>query len=290
MSAVFSAGVVARLQELNVHDDIEAVYSVSAGALNGAFFLTRQAHLLEPMYCEDFTSCQAINTLNIWSLWHGARKDVFDVDRALDVIMTKRVLDTPTLSQQPIPLYARVYNVGSELIEYLDARDHGVFPVLHATASLAPFYSKQIEINQQHYIDGAVRESIGLQHLLKQHPDKRIILVLNSPGNSLRNLMNKFVLRSLLRTMSGRYYTLFKAMEEDELEDLRVAFREERILLVQPPPGYAVGYTTTEKSLLRQGFSMGYREGDKIVRFMERQLPEARPIGMCSSVRLPAAV
>jgi len=42
MAGVFSAGVVTKFQELDIYDKIEAVYGASAGALNAAYFLTKQ--------------------------------------------------------------------------------------------------------------------------------------------------------------------------------------------------------------------------------------------------------
>lgn len=284
MSAVFSAGVLAKLQEQDIYSEIDAVYAVSAGALNGAFFLSRQADLLEQVYCEALPASRAINTANLWSLWQQTHKDVFAVDRALDMLASRRLLDDAALYAQPIPLFAKVYNVGRECIEYLDVREQGVLQALHATTCIAPFYTKDVFINDQQYIDGAVREAIGLQYLLEKHPGKQIIIIRNAAARTLRHLFHRFVHRSILRALpESRYYSLFRAMEEGELSDLRAALREQRILVVEPPPEFAVGPATTDKRIIKQGYEMGVRAADRVQRFLDRQALIPMPLATSSS-------
>ena len=50
MSGIFSAGVVTGLQDMNFYDKIEAIYGGSAGAINAAYFLSKQTKLGSSIY------------------------------------------------------------------------------------------------------------------------------------------------------------------------------------------------------------------------------------------------
>jgi predicted patatin/cPLA2 family phospholipase len=274
MSAVFSAGVLHRLRDMQL--PIDAVYAVSAGAVNSAYFLADQSHELLPLYTEDLCTNKTVQTRNLLSLWRTEPKDVLNVDYGLELMRTRRALDVAAVQKNAIPFFAKVFNVDTEEIEYLPVHDD-VFTVLHATTAIAPFYTKPVVINGKRYIDGAVRESIGVQRLLEKHPDDQIIVILNSaPTHSLRGMINNTLWRTLLRSLPhDQLYRSYCAMEQEETTDIRCAIKEERVLLLHPSPDFSVTYTTTDPKLVHEGFRMGYAAAERITHFVTAPLQSA---------------
>src|SRR4029077_12182161 len=61
MRGVVSAGMVVALQRLGLIDVFDAVYGSSAGAMNGAYLLARQALFGTTIYYEDINNAQFVD-------------------------------------------------------------------------------------------------------------------------------------------------------------------------------------------------------------------------------------
>ena len=55
MAGVFGSGVFTAFEKANLYPQIKTIYAGSAGALNAAYFLTRQTRLGASVYLDDLT-------------------------------------------------------------------------------------------------------------------------------------------------------------------------------------------------------------------------------------------
>jgi predicted patatin/cPLA2 family phospholipase len=276
MSGVFSAGVLTRLQERGIHDSLRAVYGVSSGATNAAYFLAKQTHLLRSFYTEQL----AVDTIFNLRFLRSSTSHVVDLDFVASIMESKVPLDVAALRSQPIPLYAKVFDAENDSVEYLDAREFDTFSVLRASACIAPFYRSSVFINGKAYLDGAIKESIGLAYIKEKHPDDTILVIVNVPFRTgLKRLLTSITRKAVLyAACDKRFYELFRTSDVIEEQEMRAALASENIFLVYPPEDFPVSYSTTDSALLKEGFACGYALADHALSFLEK-----------STVQIPAA-
>lgn len=110
MSGVFSAGVLAKLLEVNFYDTIEAIYAGSSGAVNAAYFLARQNY--SSVYWEELTHnfilpshipygfLQLLRNRFISPLPEENAKNVIDIDYVLAILQEKKPLDIKKIREE----------------------------------------------------------------------------------------------------------------------------------------------------------------------------------------------
>ena len=278
MAGVFSAGIIKTLQDMDIYDRVEAVYGGSCGAINAAYFLTKQADLGYSVFCEDLTHdflikkniffgfLQRIYSGLIYRVPRGKIIDVVNLRYLFDVLKYKKRLDVDKLKEQPIPFYAKVYNLNRDKIGYLDVKNHNPFKVLRACVDVVPYVSDSEGIQGEEYVDGTILESINLQYFLDKYPDKKIVIISN--GNIRRQF--KHYVKSFFEALAAISVYGFKAMEyfiksEFQLrKDIAYAKRSKNVLFIYPPQNNPTTLSTTDPEKLKVTYKMGMREAKKI--------------------------
>src|SRR3989344_3285176 len=114
MSGVFGAGVVTGLEQQNFYSKIKAVYAVSAGGFNAAYFLAHQSKLGSSIYFQDiikgFIFPKKIIPGALQRLHHGYVKktlpqniiNAMDVDHILKIVTSKKPLNISKIVQGKI--------------------------------------------------------------------------------------------------------------------------------------------------------------------------------------------
>ena len=176
MRGLYSAGVLDTFLENNISTD--AIYGVSAGALFGINFKSKQIgralrYNLKYVHDKNYMGLYSlITTGNIMNREFCFDKLVNELDK----------LDIETFNNSPIDFYAVVTNVETgeaEHIKITDAKEG--LEALRASGSM-PFVSKLVEVDGQKYLDGAISDPIPLQKALDEGYDK-IVVVLTRPEN-----------------------------------------------------------------------------------------------------------
>ena len=277
MSGVFSAGVAAGLQEMDAYGKIAAVYGSSAGVLCGAYFLTRQAEIGSTIF-EDLTRgfvkplrAPVGLSQRVWnryvtdvpkeSIWN-----VLDIDRLFQIVEREKPLDLARLKEQEIPLYAKLLDTASGEIEYVDARRGDSLSVLRAAVSIAPYYFQPVTVEGKDYIDGSVKEPLGLEKLLERHPENRIVAVINEPvGRGLKHYAKNLAEGGIASLMYGLpVLSHFLRREGRVRQDIQKAMEHERVTLIHPPANNPTVPRTTKLSKLWQTYQMGRKEAQKL--------------------------
>ena len=176
MRGLYSAGVLDVFMQNNITTD--AIYGVSAGALFGINFKSRQIgrairYNLKYAHEKNYMGLYSlITTGNIMNKDFCFNKLVHKLDK----------FDFETFNNSPIDFFAVVTNVESGNAEYIkitDARQE--LEALRASGSM-PFVSRCVEFNGKKYLDGAISDPIPLQKVLDEGFEK-IIVVLTRPEN-----------------------------------------------------------------------------------------------------------
>ncbi len=176
MRGLYSAGVLDVFMQNNIQTD--AIYGVSAGALFGMNFKSGQIgrairYNLKYAHEKNYMGLYSLLTTgNIMNKEFCFNKLVNELDR----------LDFETFKNSPVDFFAVVTNVEEGTPEYFIINDAKYdLEKLRASGSM-PFVSRLVEINGNHYLDGAISDPIPFEKVLNEGYEK-IIVVLTRPEN-----------------------------------------------------------------------------------------------------------
>src|SRR3989338_6384158 len=150
MAGLFGVGVLAALEEADLYNQIEAIYGVSAGALNGAYFLANQTELGASVYYDNLTSgfVKQLNLipLVIKSLLRSGKqmrknRHVVDINFLFEILEKQKRLNLNLARAKKIKLYAKLLDTSTGELLYKDVFD-GSQPmsILKAAVSILPFF------------------------------------------------------------------------------------------------------------------------------------------------------
>lgn len=168
----FTAGVIDVMLEQGV--DLPACYGVSAGALNGLNYKSRQigrVNRINLAFCNDqrYVGSRALAANG--SLI-GYDFLLFDVQDRIDPF------DNEAYRANPMKLFATVTNIMFGTAEYPEVQDASLdIDVVRATTSL-PLVTQPVELNGSLYLDGGVADSVPIEHVLEEEGYDRAIVVL----------------------------------------------------------------------------------------------------------------
>jgi predicted patatin/cPLA2 family phospholipase len=284
MSGVYSAGVLKGLSDLSLDNYIEAIYGGSAGCLNAAYFLSGQREMGSTIYWDDlrhnfiFPKNVFWGTLDLFidrffkRLKPNEVRNAVDIDYVYRVIRYAKPLDIKSISANPTPFFIKLLNTATGALEYKKFQDAPSHELLKAAINIKPYYFAETIVDGTHYIDGTIKEPIGLPFLLKKYPDKKIILVLNNP---IRWGLKQYVKGFFEAIVSSLYpykislFKLFINRPGDFNKDIRLALQNQNVLILHPNSKERALPATTDPRLLQETFNLGLTDARKIKAFMQ---------------------
>ena len=189
MLGVFGAGVVTALQEARIYNRLHSVYGWSAGAHDTAYFLANQSWLASSIYYLDLDDRKFIKKWNLipwfWELIlyrlfkKSVKHQVMNLDYLYWVETVKKKMDLDTLVGHNIPFFVAVYDLAKRQSVFLDGRQN-TMTLIKASASSPPFYATSVTVGGREYIDVDVNIGGKVTEIIDEHPDKKIIYVINN--------------------------------------------------------------------------------------------------------------
>lgn len=286
MSSIFSVGVLSAIEDENLHDRVEAVYGGSAGAVIGAYFLTRQLGRTRKIYSQDLSKTLYrpgnIPKLIFKTLWSRFVRRippeklpyVISLDAVMDLMTKDFPLNVEYLKNQPIPLYSSFLDIDTGDVDYLDIRRGDTLLKIKAAINAVPGCYHRIVIKGKSYIDGAIKEPFSVKRLLKAFPDNRILMIANENiDRPFANRIKGKVEGLIAEWMLGRpVYNMFARREEIITEDLKAMQANDRVYLVNLPLGDVRKRYTTNQKNLESFFDHGVEKGRKAVKFIKGEI------------------
>lgn len=262
----FTAGVLDVFMENGV--EVSACYGVSAGALSGLNYKSRQigrANRVNLAFCND-------------SRYMGAKSfatsgSVVGYDFLLNDIQDRLdPFDNDAFEKNPMSLYAVATDVVFGTPAYLPV-ENAVLDVdaLRATTSL-PLMTQPVEMGDAIYLDGGVADSVPVEHALEDAGFDRAIVVLTQ-DRTYKKGPYEFLAAAHARYAAYPY--LLEALENrherynEQREHIWEYDRQGRALIIAPPQPVEVGHIEHDPAKLLALYIQGRQEG-------KRRLDEVR--------------
>lgn len=275
MRGVFGAGVATAFQEQNIYPKINAVYGASAGVMIGAYFLSRQTRLGSSIYWEnlgkefisykDFLigTWQRFQDEFIKSVPQNKLHDALNFDYLMRVVTNEKRLNTAQIISQDVPLYVKLFDLDTHAVKYIDARRPDILKILKAGINVFPYVHEVTVIDGKRNIDAAIA-GIGLDYLIKKHPNEKIIIVVNGQINrKLRYQVKNILEGKFMQWMfdDPALFKLYASAENRLARDLRIIKSDPRFLLITQEKDVSIKSRTTDANILLQAYKLGIEAG-----------------------------
>jgi predicted acylesterase/phospholipase RssA len=269
MRGIFGAGVFQALSAMPVRDRALAIYGVSAGALNAAHFALGSAVQAMEWYLHYVPEHRILAHATPVGLIRG--EDLIDLPEAVRVLQTEHLVDGEALARCPIPVSFGVVEREGLDFRWIDARRPDAIRVLLASSSIFPFVSDGVAVDGVSCIDGGYREWVCHARLRREHPDAKLLLVLN--GAEHESIVRRAVVGTMLRLRDERLAQVWLDTIDHGPAELEEALADPKTLVLRPDDSFPVQLTTTDPAVLAHGFWLGYRavllQRERITQFLE---------------------
>lgn len=175
MRGVYSMGALAALEEMGFSQCFDHLVGSSAGALNGAYFLTGQASYGVETYIHYLSQKSFVNPLRL--------KKMVDIDYLVDHIGKKaRPLHLPKLLSSPTTLHISLTESSHAQTRYVTNRtpDIDIWEAFRATAAIPLLYNKSVKVGDGHYVDGSISARIPIRRIV-EYGCRYVVVILTMP-------------------------------------------------------------------------------------------------------------
>ena len=261
MRGMYTAGVLDSFMEQGV--EFDAVIGVSAGALFGVNYLTKQIGRVI-RYNKKYNSDK--NYMGIRPFIKTG--NIIDTEYAYSRVPLKLdPIDDETFKKSKVPFYAVITNMRTGQPEYVRIKSVvEQMDVLRASGSM-PFASRPVAINGELYLDGAIADSIPFQKMLDMGYD-RLVVVLTKDKGYVKKPMNR-----LLTLIYKKYPNFYKAlnnrhiMYNKQMEDLRALEKAGIAKVYQPVNSPKISRLESDPEKLESLYQIGRMDGLSGIRY-----------------------
>lgn len=264
MRGIYTAGVLDVLMENNI--EVDGVVSVSAGALIGVNFFSKQIGRViryNKKYCGDkrFISIHSLiktkNVVNKDFTFYKVTKelDPFDNDKFKEG--NKEFYVTATNIETGKPEYFKIDDVLEQLEEF-------------RATSAVPFASEIIEINGNKYLDGGISDSIPINKCLELGYEKVIVILTQplgfrkKPFSKKREQLFKMALKKypkLVNALLNRYI-----MYNEELDKVNELEEKGEIFVIRPSRKINMSMIEKNPDKIQEYYDMGVQVGKSVIK------------------------
>ncbi len=261
LRGMYTSGVLDTFLKNNM--EFECVAGVSAGALNAMSYISKQpgrSAKINLEYCDD--------PRYIGRKAFIKNKGIIGYDYLFgDISENKVPFDYKSFENTNQRFIIVTTNCEKAETEYLEKSNcNDLFKAAQASSSM-PLASAMVEINNNHYLDGAVTTSIPVKWALEQGYEKIVVVLTRDKTYRKPMLSNKMKklyklayhkypkLIEKLNTMPERYNKL-----QEELIDLE---KEGKIFIIRPEKEVTVSRLEKDKEKLENLYKEGIAEAEK---------------------------
>lgn len=261
LRGMYTSGVLDTFLKNNM--EFECVAGVSAGALNAMSYISKQpgrSAKINLEYCDD--------PRYIGRKAFIKNKGIIGYDYLFgDISENKVPFDYKSFENTNQRFIIVTTNCEKAETEYLEKSNcNDLFKAAQASSSM-PLASAMVEINNNHYLDGAVTTSIPVKWALEQGYEKVVVVLTRDKTYRKPILSNKMKklhklayhkypkLIEKLNTMPERYNKL-----QDEIIDLE---KEGKIFIIRPEKEVTVSRLEKDKEKLENLYKEGIAETEK---------------------------
>lgn len=271
MRGMFTAGVIDVLMEHGIAFD--GAIGVSAGAAFGCNYKSKQIGRVI-RYNTRFSKDKRYGGFRVLLKEGNFYSKQFCYE---EVPLKYDIFDYDTYEDNPMEFYVVATDVDTGKAEYhllTDRFDHG-FEWIRASASM-PLVSQMVEIDGRRYLDGALADSIPVQHFESIGYDRNIVILTQPKGfqkkpDSLLPLMKLYYRKypNLVESISTRHEHYNATLDY-------IACRETaaELLVIRPMEKLPIGRTEKDPDKLRLVYNIGRQAAQERMKEIEKYLSE----------------
>lgn len=267
MRAAYSAGALSTLLSYNLTDVFEHVIGSSAGAINGAYYLSADPYA-QNIYSDDITNKNFVNLLR--------RDKKVDIDYLIDLVLKhKRPIDLEKIKRSYSKLHIVVTNAKTGkkevLSKHLDLAE--LYEEFRATAALPMLYDKAVVINNKWYIDGGVSDLIPIDVAYKLGCTDIVVVMTQRMENYRFDRRHTRLVNHLIRKYAKsqpskirRILPTNETVLKLNLNKIKHPFKKTTIYLVEPSDANAlVSLSTIDKPKIQKLIALGINDMDTVL-------------------------
>ena len=251
---IYTAGVLDVLLENNIMTD--AVIGVSAGAIHGCSYVSKQAGR-SIRYNIKYNDDYRFMSIKSWF----KTGNLVDTDFAYHELPEKLdVFDYKTFNDSPTKFYVTCTNLQTGKAEYIlcPTMEGKYMDYLRASASL-PFVSKIVKVDNKELLDGGLSDSIPLRHAMDLGFSKNIVIQTRPEGYRKKpfrlNWLAKLVYHTypkFLEALKNRHI-----MYNQELDFISNQQENHKAFVIRPSRLIKISRMETNPAVIKQMYELG---------------------------------
>lgn len=247
MRGVYSMAVLSALEKLGFSEKFDYVVGSSSGAINGAYFIAKQAKKGVGIYTNELSVSDFISFLRF--------KKIVDIDFLIDLVVKNTIkLPVKYVNDAPTELEIVLTNIKTIEAEYLSTKNDtfDLYESLRATTALPVLYDKEVQILGKSYIDGGVSDYVPLNRAIKKGY-KKIVVVLTSEFKRRKNKVGLIRYLAFINKKDNLKRALLQKNKyfNDVIDAIKSNHSDIEIVCISPSDaGRLVDTTTKDKELL----------------------------------------
>ena len=204
MRGVVSAGMLVGLEELGLLEAFDAVYGASAGAVNGAYFVSGQVGSCIGIYSEDINNSRFISLLRSFT-----NRPVLSLSYLMDEVMVRRkILDWQSVLDSPVRFKIAASSLSElrvRLLEDFRDREH-LFAALRASSSVPLLAGPPAEVDGERFLDALLFEPIPYRTALADGCTHLLVLLTRPDGclNGQPSYFERHVIARWIKSLEPR--------------------------------------------------------------------------------------
>ena len=257
MRGAFTAGVLDFFLSDDIHFD--AVYGVSAGASNGASYISRQAGRNRKVFVDGTRAYKYFSPRNLFT-----QRSLLDIDLLFNRYPNDLIpFDYDTFESSPSRFYTCLTDCETGEPAYIERNEVGreefMMKVLAGSNSL-PLVSPIVRINGRGYLDGGLSDSIPLKKAVSDGCGRSVVILTRPEGyrkkkSSASILVNAAYRRyPKLTAAFGRRHLEYNASLDYCLE----CEKNGRALVIRPGTTFGAGRTESDSGKLENLYRLGF--------------------------------
>lgn len=262
MRGAFTAGVLDAFLSENIHFD--SVYGVSAGASNGASYISRQQGRNRKVFVDGVRNYKYFSFRNL-----STQNSLLDINLLFDYYPNSLIpFDFETFDTAPGLFYTCLTECETGSPVYIErkevSRHDFMMKVLTASNSL-PLVSPPVEMDGRHYLDGGLSDSIPLKRAMADGCTRSVVILTREDGyrkkKSGMNPLIKATYRKYPEIASG--FGRRHEMYNETIEFCSKCEKDGSALLIKPESTFDVSRTESDYEKLRKLYNLGIETGMK---------------------------
>lgn len=208
MRGIVSAGMLTSLADLGLTDSFDAVYGSSAGSINGAYFISKQAPYGTSIYYNEANTNNFISWLRLLK-----NKSPMQLGYLINIFKNVKILDWEAIINSGIEFNILASSLDREKVVSLknfQKRDEMML-ALQAGACIPWFAGEPVFVNGERFIDASFFESIPYQFAVEDGCTHVLALRTRPFGVSRDNptLLERIVLKSYFKKHGPKFYDYY---------------------------------------------------------------------------------